>query len=287
MGNQNDIQKIVQETEKLFSVAKVNWSKSKELVFQEKFAKLADEPKTKVLWPREWVLQFSVAASVLLVIGLGAFALLYTKTIYTSSDQHLTAQLPDGSTVEMNAETTLRFHPYSWFYQRKIAFEGEGFFSVKKGRKFTVESSLGKTQVMGTSFNIFARDNAYRVFCKTGKVRVSNNANGSSVLLMPNQKTIIFDGTLSAPVFVVEPENILSWRNYIFSFDATPFNEVIKEIERQYGVSITSQEPITNTISVSFQKVPDVEKTLSIICKPLGYRFVRKSLDHYEILKNN
>ena len=286
MEDRNDIQEIVQETEKLFSGAKVNWSQSKESVFDQRFAGLMDEPKTKVLWPRRRILQLSVAASIILAVALGTFSMVYTKTVYVPAGQHLTAQLPDGSTVEMNAETTLKFHPYSWFYQRKVEFEGEGFFSVKKGKKFTVESLLGETQVLGTSFNIFARGDNYKVFCKTGKVRVSNVA-GESVLLSPNQKVMISAGVVSQPISVSEPENILSWRNDKFVFDAAPFNEVLKEIERQYGVSITTTEPLSNTISISFKKVPDVEKTLSIVCKPLGYSFVKKSLNHYEIIKNN
>ena len=283
---ENHIQKIARETEKLFSGAKVDWSKSKEFVFEEKFAQLMGEPQPKVLWIRKRVLQLSLAASILLVLALGTFSLMYTKNIYAPAGQHLTAQLPDGSTVEMNAETALKFHPYSWFYQRNVEFEGEGFFSVKKGRKFTVKSSLGETQVMGTSFNIFARDDTYRVFCKTGEVRVGNTS-GRSVLLVPNQQTIISAGVVSEPVFVAEPEKILFWRNNKFVFDSAPFNEVLKEIERQYGVSITTQEPLNNTISVSFKKVPDVEKTLSIICKPLGYSFIKESSNHYEIINNN
>lgn len=286
MENQNDIQEIARETEKLFSGAKVSWSKSRETVFKEKFAALTDEPQTKVLWPQKRILKLSLAASVLLLVALGIFSLFFSKTVYAPAGQHLTAQLPDGSTVEMNAETTLKYHPWRWFYQRNVQFEGEGFFSVKKGKKFTVKSALGETQVMGTSFNIFARDDSYRVLCKTGKVKVSTTS-GESVLLTPNQKTQISAGVLTKPVFVAEPENVLFWRKNIFLFDAAPFSEVIKEIERQYVVSITTNGKLNDTISVSFQKVPDVEKTLSIVCKPLGYSFVKKSRNHYEIIRNN
>jgi len=286
MEHQNNIKQIASETEKLFSGAKIEWDKDKDSIFSETFATLISEPETKVVGLRQNMLRLSIAASFLLLVGVGTFAFLFSKTVYSPAGNHLTAELPDGSTVEMNAQTTLKYYPYRWFFKRNVKFSGEGYFSVEKGKKFTVTSTQGNTTVLGTTFNIFARDDSYRVFCKSGKVKVSNPS-GEFVILTPNQKTMISAGVPSEPVFVSESENILSWRNNIFLYNAAPFTEVVREIERQYGISITSENKLSGTISVNFQKSPNVEKVLSMVCKPLGYSYVKKSDKQYEIIKKN
>lgn len=286
MEHQNNIKQIASETEKLFSGAKIDWGKDKKSIFDETFAPLYSEPETKVVWLRQNIFSLSIAASFLILVAIGTFALMFTKTVYSPAGNHLTAELPDGSSVEMNAQTTLKYYPYRWFFQRNVEFAGEGYFSVEKGKKFTVTSTQGKTTVLGTTFNIFAREKDYRVFCNTGKVKVINTS-GESVILTQNQKATITSGILSDPVYINDPENVLSWRNSIFLYNAAPFAEVIKEIERQYGISIISKSTLSGTISVNFQKGPDVEKVLSMVCKPLDYNYVKKSDKQYEIIRNN
>lgn len=286
MEHQNNIQQISAETTQLFSGAKIEWSRTKESIFSEKFESILAEPEVKVISFRQRVIQLRVAASLIILVGLGTFAMMYSKTVYSPAGNHLTAQLPDNSSVELNAETTLSFHPYRWYFQRTVELKGEGFFSVQKGKKFTVKSELGETSVLGTTFNIFARNDTYRVFCKTGKVNVTSNS-GESVILNPNQIAIVESGKISKEDNEISTEHILSWRDNMFLFNAAPIAEVLREIERQYGISIAAEKTLSGTISVSFQKNPDVEKILSMVCKPLGYNFIKKSEKSYLITRNN
>jgi len=286
MDHQNDIQQISAETSQLFSGAKIEWSRTKESIFSEKFESILAEPEVKVISFRQRVMQMGVASSLIILVGLGTFVMMYSKTVYSPAGSHLTAQLPDNSTVELNAETTLSFHPYRWYFQRNVELKGEGFFSVQKGKKFTVKSELGETSVLGTTFNILARNDTYRVFCKTGKVNVTSNS-GESVILLPNQFATVESGKISQEENVVSTEHILSWRDNMFLFNAAPIAEVLREIERQYGISIAAEKTLSGTISVSFQKNPDVEKILSMVCKPLGYNFIKKSEKSYLITRNN
>jgi ferric-dicitrate binding protein FerR (iron transport regulator) len=286
MEHQNDIQQISAETSQLFSGAKIEWGRTKESIFSEKFESILAKPEVKVISFRQRVMQLSVAASLIVLVGLGTIALMYSKTVYSPAGSHLTAQLPDNSTVELNAESTLSFHPYRWYFQRNVELKGEGFFSVQKGKKFTVKSELGETSVLGTTFNIFSRNDTYRVFCKTGKVNVKANS-GESVILNPNQIAIVESGKISKEENVISSEHILSWRDNMFLFNAAPIAVVLREIERQYGISIATEKSLSGTISLSIQKNPDVEKILSMVCKPLGYNFIKKSEKSYMITRNH
>ncbi|WP_346856891.1 FecR domain-containing protein [uncultured Draconibacterium sp.] len=281
----NNIEQISSETIRLFSGAKVEWSKSKELIWEHNFDELFQETKVKKVNFKQHILKLSIAASFLLLIGIGSFGWFYTESFYSPAGTHLTASLPDGSTVEMNAESSIKFHPYRWAVARNVEFEGEGFFEVQKGKKFTVESQLGETSVLGTSFNVYSRDETYRVLCLTGKVGVEASSK-ESVILNPNQEVIIKSGKVFKRNDNVIPENTTSWRFNQFLYTAAPFKEVIKEIERQYGISISSNENLNDLISCNFQKGPDVEEILSVVCKPLGYNFTKASEKQYLITRN-
>ncbi|HSH19809.1 MAG TPA: FecR family protein [Draconibacterium sp.] len=281
----NNIEQISTETERLFSGAKVEWSKSKELIWENNFDELFQETKVKKVNFNKHIIKLSIAASFLLLIGIGSFGWFYSKTIVSPRGTHLTASLPDGSTVELNAESSLKYYPYRWAVDRNVKFEGEGFFEVQKGKKFTVESQFGETSVLGTSFNIYSRDETYRVLCLTGKVGVEASSK-ESVILNPNQEVIIKSGKVFKQNDNIIPENTTSWRFNQFLYTAAPFKEVIKEIERQYGISISSKENLNDLISCNFQKGPNVEEILSVVCKPLGYNFTKASEKQYLITRN-
>ena len=198
----------------------------------------------------------------------------------------MVAQLPDGSTVEMNAASHLKYFPYRWIIKRDLTFEGEGFFEVEKGKKFEVKSAQAKTSVLGTSFNIFSRDDLYKVACVTGKVLVTAS-NHESVILNPSQQAILKTGEDLKKLEALKKEEIISWRNNMFLFTAAPFQNVIKEIERQYGVSVKVESGLSGTLTCNFNRRSDVEEVLALVCKPLGYKFVKQTEKEYSIVRNN
>ena len=105
-------------------------------------------------------------------------------------------------------------------------------YEVITGNNFAVTSTLGTTQVLGTSFNIFSREEVYRVTCVTGKVRVSSSPDNKVILLPNHQAEILANGQ----ILVNKQADVtteISWKNNIFLFTATPIRQVFREIERQ------------------------------------------------------
>ena len=88
----------------------------------------------------------SVAAVLIVLFSTTAFFRFYTKTVQAEMGQHLTALLPDGSSIELNAGSVIKYQPLWWRFNREVQFEGEGFFKVQKGQSFEVVSSLGRTK---------------------------------------------------------------------------------------------------------------------------------------------
>jgi len=217
------------------------------------------------------------AASIALVIGLTGFFRLYTKTIDTPSGQHLVYSLPDNSTIELNAKSVIKFHPYWFHISRTLTLDGEAFFSVQKGNSFKVESKLGETAVLGTSFNIYSRNDDYNVTCFTGKVRVTSAKKNERVMLNPSEKAYLTkDGFLR----FAQESNVLtakSWRDNMFVFTGSSITYVLQEIERQYNIKIHYQSDPSLTYTGYFSRSLSGKEVLDLVCTSLGIKFDAKS----------
>jgi len=221
--------------------------------------------------------KMAFAATLLLLIGISGFLRFYTKTVFTSAGQHLTLSLPDSSVIELNAQSSVKYHPYWYRVARTITLDGEAFFEVMRGNQFKVKSLKGETTVLGTSFNIYSRDNDYNVTCFTGKVRVVSAEKSESVLLNPNEQAFINkDGSLRI-VQEVNVQTVKSWRDHMFVFTGSPIVSVLQEIERQYNIKIHFKADSNLTYTGNFSKLLSEKEVLDLVCTSLGIKFEARS----------
>jgi ferric-dicitrate binding protein FerR (iron transport regulator) len=69
----------------------------------------------------------------------------------------------------------------------------------------------------------------------------------------------------------------------MFSFNAVPLIRVIREIERQYAVTIEMNTQADYHYTGFFSKNKPLEQVLDIICKTFGLTFEEKSDKQYLI----
>lgn len=269
-----------------FSKGKISWNKTENEVWAELERISNKKPGAKSVPMFSNFLKLSVAAVLAVSIGFSALTFLYTKTIESVPGEKIVAELPDGSSVGLNAGSTLKYYPIKWKFQRKVQFEGEGFFEVAKGKKFEVVSENGKTQVLGTSFNVYARESNYRVTCFTGKVKVVSNSN-ESVLLEPNSHVELENGKLVMKTNY-KTEKAIDWKMNRFDFAGRSLNEVFREIERQFAVTIQFQAELKNrSFSSNFAKPGNVEEVLDYVCKSMQLKYIKQSENTFLVVKNN
>ncbi|MCP3932092.1 MAG: hypothetical protein GY705_23720 [Bacteroidetes bacterium] len=197
-------------------------------------------------------------------------------TVITSGHGELVAYfMPDSSLVELNAASVLKFKKKNWTQNRTIALEGEAFFDVRKGTAFTVSTPQGKVEVLGTSFNVFARDDDFEVACFTGKVKVSDKAETSQVLSRGKSTKISKEAQLQSPYnFNLNKE--AGWRKGLFVFEAAPLKKAFDELERQFNLNIEADEAVLNkTVDIFFEK-GNIDTALYKICYPLGLEWERE-----------
>jgi ferric-dicitrate binding protein FerR (iron transport regulator) len=229
--------------------------------------------------------QLKVAASIILIAILGVLAGLrfYTTAVVCLAGEQKSAQLPDGSTVQLNAQSAVKFHPYWWKINRQVELEGEGFFKVKKGEIFTVISTNGSTSVMGTSFNIYARDYDYEVTCLTGKVNVVAKQSQDQIIITPNQMVKLNTYGKLDTNLNVDAKLATQWTSGKFLFTQVPLRKVLAEIGRQYNVTIDNTENLNDLYTGSFSKEPNVETVLDLISATFNISYTKSNSGVYTI----
>lgn len=263
----------------------IPWKKSQEDVWKD-LEPLVNSRETKVVHiaSRNWIR--AVAAITILMISTGLFLRFFERQIESTYGEHLTHQLPDGSVIELNSGSSLSYHPYWWRFERNLTFEGEGFFMVQKGKKFSVESDLAETRVLGTSFSIYSRDNNYRVVCHTGKVQVFSLNSETSAVLSPNQIARLEpNGNLELSTKVALPDP-MPWKTMIFEFTGTPLKDVLDEIQRQYDLILNYPENLNHFYTGGINANRDIITTLNLVCKPFKITFEKISEGEYKIFEN-
>ncbi len=213
---------------------------------------------------RRW-LSYAAAACVTLLL----VALLYnpTRSISAGIAEQKTHQLPDGSSVVLNAASKVSYHPLRWGVARKIELEGEAFFQVTKGRRFVVKTAQGEVEVLGTSFNVRARGNSFAVSCVTGKVRVSN-PNGEQILTPGLNTQTNENGDLVTP-YTVTTQATAAWRDGKFYFNDAPLQEVFEEIQRQFEVRVQTSSEIARRKVTTYFEGSNLDSALYNVCWPL------------------
>lgn len=279
-----NLDRIDKHSKAFFANGQFIWKKSNDEIWARIEKSIEDKPKKQSLVITFSLTQWAVAASIALILATGGFMRFYSIEMIVPVGEHAVAELPDHSKVDLNAQSKLAYYPFWWKISRLVKLEGEGFFEVQKGKTFLVTSERGTTQVVGTSFNIYSRDNTYKVTCVTGKVKVRSKA-GFEVLLKPNSKADIQANGKINVVENIETYSEISWKKNVFLFTASPVLQVFKEIERQYGIHIESSIDDKSLYTGNFTKDQNVEEILEYVCPALGLKYIRKSSGEYLIVQ--
>ncbi len=204
------------------------------------------------------------------------------KIVNTGIGQEITETLPDGSDILINADSKITYDTKKWDAERNVTLEGVAFFKVQKGSKFTVQTSQGRVEVLGTSFSVNQRDDIFEVICKTGKVAVTHSASSTTVVLNPGDMSVIENGKLVLKSAENGVTHKITWIEGVYTFQNASVSDVIDELERQFAVEVEVPQGIDSTMYTGFFNKGDLNKALYAITWPLGLTY--KVIDNKVIL---
>lgn len=242
------------------------WDNIEKQIVEEEIS--SDQNTKKPAW-------LAIAAAITLLIA-GAITVFYmldqsAQIQYTAGTaENTSVQLPDGSQAFLNAESNLLFAE-DW--DRTLELQGEAFFEVVKGEKFTVKTALGDVTVLGTSFNVLSRKDLFSVSCKTGKVRVSfAGINQPEVFLTTGQTVLLDKGRVIKSK--TDVKRIASWQTGEFYYESRPLSEVFDDLRRHYDMKVVlSEKSIADRLYQGYFYKGDLNAALSLICDPMGLDF--------------
>ena len=221
---------------------------------------------------------FSIVWKVAAVFAVLLAGYYYTTTLDTSVKTEIaqteTFSLPDTSEVVLNAGSKITYNKKNWANSRELSLDGEAYFKVTKGNKFSVKTIEGTVSVLGTQFNVFARDGLFAVACYEGLVSVAFNDTllkvpAGSKIQIENGKLVINETAgNSSPV----------WLSHESNFENTPLTIVLKEVERQYPIKVTLENVDSEKRFTGSFTHKNLDLALKAICEPLQL--------HYKIDKN-
>jgi transmembrane sensor len=265
----------VNKYKEIFERYEVPFSKTEEQALAEVERKIAagiPARETRVIGIN-WLRVASIAASVVLVAGLVFVMSSKGDDVRVAAAAGTTKEvtLPDGSRVTLNASSEIAYND-DWSDERTLNLSGEAFFEVVKGSKFTVKTAQGTVEVLGTSFDVFAREEKFDVKCFTGKVAVSSQ--NQSVVLNPGEEINFEQGKLLTEKFEVSRAD---WRTDLYEFEQEPVVNVVLEMQRQFNVPMQVKGDGSKLIDFNFSRQEGMVMALDKISRQ-GFEY-RKTDD--------
>lgn len=181
----------------------------------------------------------------LLMMAVISYESFVSKTVVYSTGYGETHNivLPDGSTVMLNGNSTLRYeNELTTEGTREVYLDGEAFFSVthtKSKQKFIVNiSDKMNVEVLGTKFNISKRKSATRVVLNSGNILLNlKEPEGTEPVMMNPGELVEFNENSAEYVKKkVNVEVYSAWKNHKLIFDNTTLQQVLIMLEENYGL---------------------------------------------------
>lgn len=189
--------------------------------------------------------------------------------------------LPDGSKVWLNSGSSVKCPARFSREQRDVVLEGEGYFIVKGDPEWPmlVRTKRNITvKVTGTEFNLssYENDSEFKLTLVKGNVTILNSNNNTETVVTPMEEIIIPDReSIKQHKQQADIHVSTAWKEGFLLFDNTPMEQVIKRMERWYGVSfiIKDSSILNNNFTAEF-KSESLSQVLDFIRKSsfIGYK---------------
>lgn len=244
----------------------------------------------RTIFSRKW----EMAATVLLLIAtsFGVWNVAFNMDFPTQHIAHYgewkTIGLPDGSTVYLNANSTLQLTD-NWdaSNNRKVRLDGEAYFEVAKKpltqAKFQVITDNLTIEVLGTQFNVNTKSANTEVFLEEGKIKLDL---GESDALMAPGDFIAYSKTNKKIVAKKKIKVDLpgAWRSGVITIKNKTVGEIAETIENIYGLHIVllndTLKSEIRTIAIPIDRlelaIPILETTLQATIERKGNQLIVK-----------
>ena len=191
--------------------------------------------------------------------------------------------LPDGSHLNLNSESVLRYNPASFNTdKRELYFEGEGYFDVASNKDVPLILTTAdvKVEVLGTEFNFLSHNHLDKVELTLidGHVVLTCLNSLSTQKLYKNQKALF---SRSTNMFTLIPEvnakASISWIKGGLVYTSATMKQVLESLESHFEMNLCFEDcdDILNEKFTGTLPSNDLNEAIEIIQRIFNLRHVR------------
>ncbi len=264
-------------SDRLAAKNEVDVEKAYNRFLQQKKQRAKSNPRTKTvqLWKRVAAVA-AIFVAVLLTGTLSFVALLEKNSqslvVSTKLGERAQVQLPDGSTVWLNACSKLEYRKSFFSPQRKTQLTGEAYFDVAHNSRFPfiVMNNGSEIKVLGTKFNVRCNedDNYITASLMEGSIQFSDVNVESSIKLKPNERLVFDKKTHQFNVDeIISQEDVTAWIHGKLLFENNSLEEIARSLEKHYNVHITFDDDNAKNIrfTAEFEMADNIYQIFSIL----------------------
>ena len=188
-----------------------------------------------------------------------------------------TLVLSDGTIVNLNSESELKYPVLFTGDTRTVRVSGEAYFEVSKNKEkpFIVKTTKGDVEVLGTKFYIsaYATTDVFETSLIEGKVKVHTAY--EDMTLYPKDKAVLENGLLTRKQ--IDDMDTYRWRDGLYCFKNLSFDDVLKQFEIYYDIRFVKENPqIANPkLNGKFRLIDGVDYALRVLQREVGFSFRR------------
>jgi transmembrane sensor len=171
------------------------------------------------------------------------------NTLTTPKGSQYHVILSDGTSVWLNALSSLKFPVEFSGSFRNVELAGEAYFDVVKNKEkpFIVETARSlSVKVLGTHFNIkaYPDDKSIDVTLLEGSILAGNKQDSAKV--KPGE-TLSLNTQDKITIKSANLEQVSAWRSRLFWFNRNSFEEIMKDLSRWYDIDVHYKGEIKDT----------------------------------------
>lgn len=164
-----------------------------------------------------------------------------TVTAVQDSQTYLT--LPDGTKVRLNANSELTYASDFGNHERVVNLNGEARFDVTRNEDipFIVKTEMHDVKVLGTTFNVYAYQNAniFETVLIDGSVNVKNKFKTNSDQIMKPGEILHYNKALGqATIKQADDSATLLWSGGVFAFNNMLITDILDRVSQYKGVEV-------------------------------------------------
>jgi len=196
-----------------------------------------------------WLLRPAFALALIAAIIIAGNYLIRRggETLYrTERGERATVTLPDSSVVTLNHTSSLAVVSIAAEGSRRVTLTGEAFFRVRKeARPFEISTTCGRVRVLGTEFNVIAREDRMEVAVLRGSVSVTglNAGSDSTATLSAGEISSWRKGEAPAGPSAIPMAGYPGWIDGKLLFYRTALADACSEIEQTFNVTVRINDP--------------------------------------------